>query len=163
MAKKISTPREKALKKNILAGLISGIIGIIAAPVSLILIQMSNEQDSQAFAFVGLALIVVAVTGIVSGGMFLFYESKRIKRSYCENCGEKLDYESDVSWEVVDEVITSTQETATKKARVEFETKCHNCGHEKTFSQKFTTGHVNKEGKVTHTNLNKACRNYFSK
>ncbi len=164
MANKISTPRQKALKKNFIFGLVVLIIGIVAAPAALVLFNIANSPDgTEVLSVLALVCIALAGGGIVGGGYALFFESKRIRRSYCENCGEKLDYETDVAWELRDEVISSTNETAKKEAIVEFETKCHKCGHEKNFTQKFVTGRVDKDGKVTHTNLNKSCRKYFAK
>ena len=85
------------------------------------------------------------------------YDRKRIRRSFCANCGEQYDYDNDVAWECSN-VLTSGSK---QKADVEIECSCSRCGSRRAFVKTFTTGEVDTLGRIKEYNLYNLVRKYF--
>lgn len=143
--KKVLSPREKALKNNLIESLVCFIIGLVLA---IVVLFAPLEEDLQIISLIaGIVAFVFFITSI----MFLVSERPKIKRNYCKNCGEKYDYESDVSWSEISEDNNGKKIVST----VEFECECGNCGEEVSFTKKFTTAEV-----ITSQNGNTSVRRY---
>ena len=137
------TPLEKAIKKEkkriwtarlVTLGL--GIIFCFVAP--------------EIAAFFLLAFLVYMLIGP--------FAIKELKRLFCENCGEKFDYENDVEWEVVEEISEGNSRTAV----VEFTCTCGKCGDTKSFTKKFkVASYDSQKGTWRQQNLNTLCRKHF--
>ena len=153
--KKILNPREKALKKNLIESLVCFIIGLVLA---IVVLFVPLEEDLQ---IISLIAGIVAFVCFVIAIMFLAIDRPKIKRNYCKNCGEKYDYESDVSWSKISEDNDGKKIVAT----VEFECECGNCGEEVSFIKKFTTAEVitsqNGNTSVRHYNLKDLVKKYM--
>ena len=102
---------------------------------------------------------------LISGLLFLIFmivnmsDRKRIRRSYCPHCGEKYDYEEDVSWECTNVVTGDREQTA----ELEICCSCDNCGEETVFTKSFKTASVDSQGRIKEYNLQNEVRKYFVK
>lgn len=160
--KKELNPREKALKRNKKQTLISLLVSVVLTIVSLFVFVMQPDNpngDDMGMLILLLALGLPTLFFWVLTIGLPTYERKRIKRSFCPNCGEKYNYQNDVSWEVSD------VETNDKKqvARVEFECTCHECGHTTEFAEKFVTATIDENGKIRNNNIQDQAKKYFIK
>ncbi len=137
----------KKAKKSIRATRIAFLIFIAA---SIALGFFANE------AFWALALVLVL------GSLFVVSKSKKqLKRSFCSSCHAHYDYEKDVEWQVTNEVVSSTQNSAQRKANVEFICHCPNCGKERIFDEKFVVASVDSKGIVRENNIQSMAKKYF--
>ena len=152
---KILTPLKKALRSNAIGSLVCLVIGAVAAVVALSTDTDENGAVAVIAGFIGLIFILTSLLMITIGRV-------DVKRHYCKYCGEKYDYEADVSWSVVSEDNNGQKIVAT----VEFECDCGNCGEQSIFSKKFTTAQVieNKntgQSSVRHYNLKNMVKKYM--
>lgn len=148
--------------------------------------EFPSEQDKKAYKsakksvrmtrimFVILTVISILLGIYVAAGFFslaLFWifiglfmvgkTKKQFKRSFCSSCHAHYDYEEDIEWAVTDERVTSSQNSASRKANVEFTCHCPNCGKEKTFTEKFVVATVDSNGRVQHNNIQSMAKKYF--
>ena len=142
------TPRKKALMKNTIATIVWFLIGVVVAVIG---VMNADMTDWGGFvAAIGALLIIFALS---SGGQ----TKKRIKRSYCPECGEKYDYNDDVEYVVSEEIEKNTS----IEAVVDFECTCGNCGNSTEFTEKFTIASIDKNGNVVYKNLGTEAKKYF--
>ena len=139
--------KEKALKENTKIVIVMELIGVICLAIGIIF------EDLVFIGVIGLILI--------PAGFFVLSDGKkRINRSFCPYCGEKYDYENDVSWEETERF----DEENKVVANVEFECCCSNCGETQEFSQKFTILSYDKNKNTwKQNNLKTMARKYFWK
>ena len=106
-------------------------------------------------------LYIVSIIAFFSFWWIISGFEKALKRSFCPKCHAHYDYEEDIGWQVVDETVSSYETGANKKANVEFICSCPNCGHEKTFTKKFTVATVTSSGNVKHFDIRTLAKKYF--
>lgn len=118
------------------------------------------ETAGDAVAFVdGLAGVVFffGIAFILISQVMCANDRKRIKRTYCPECGEKYDYDEDIEWEVEDVVTGEKREEAT----IEVECCCGNCENERSFRVKMTTAYFDANGNLKENNLYNQMKKYF--
>lgn len=145
------TPREKALFDNKIGSLIALIIAIVSAILSIVFDKIDGDETGT------LAMIFLWV--FLLGCMFAIFivaDRKRVKRSYCPYCGEKYDYQEDVAWEVSNVTVSNND----KKADVEFQCVCSNCGEETSFTKNFRIAYF-QNGKYVEKNIQTEAKRYF--
>lgn len=139
---------------------------IIAVIVSAIFIGGSFIILGGAFFGICAALISVSVLLFV----WLPGELKRVKRNYCQACGERYDYQTCVEWEVSDIEIKEKrtnpnsdrkQVAGVRVEHVDFNCTCKKCGNVASFTQKYQTGEVYDDGSVKKRNIDSLIKKYF--
>lgn len=145
------TPREKALAENKKYSLILLIVTIVSAILSIVFDKIDGDE-------MGVAAMIFMWVFLVGGLLTIavFADKKRVKRSYCPYCGEKYDYEEDVAWEVSNVTVSNND----KKADVEFQCVCSNCGEETTFTKNFRIAYF-QNGKYVEKNIQAEAKKYF--
>ena len=127
--------------------------------------------------FAVLFLILLPVLGIIwavaSVGIIAYLYStwmQKNKRNFCADCGERIDYEEGVAWEVTEynekEISTnsgSQRKQVVKKriATVEFTCTCSNCGATRVFTQNYDAVLWYDDGTVKRNNIESMAKNYF--
>ena len=149
--------RRAKIKVWIFALIMAMVFSIISAVIAQFL---SNEIAMAFYAICVLCELII----------WLPKELKRVKRCFCRHCGEKYDYNRDVSWDVSDVEIKEKstnpnsqgkQVVGVRYEHVDVECTCANCGEEFCFSQKFKTGVVYDNGHVDAKNIKSIMKNYF--
>ncbi len=144
-------PRENALKKNRIIIVASFAACVVFLCVALCFLQ----SESTIIAFI--LFILGAGAGIF--GVLEFKSRAQIKRIYCENCGEKFNYDRDVQWVKTGDEFGSDK----AKASVDFSCRCSHCDHTQEFTESFVTAQYDKEKNVWRTtDLAPRIRKYFS-
>ena len=141
------SPRQKALRKNLILLLSGTGVGVILAILGLILPGA-----------VGSIILIIGLLCIFTFLVYAFLEIPRIKRNFCTECGEKYDYDEDVSWEMTDEDVTDKRVLDT----VEFTCTCGNCGAERHFYKTFCVASVDDKGKVHRSPLERLVKIYMN-
>ncbi len=149
------TPREKALAENKKITLILGLITIVMIGITCLFSVLESQHESEIASTIYVislfaTFIFIVLTGVVNS------DKKRIKRSYCPYCGEKYDYETDVSWEVTNVTISNND----KKADVDFECECSNCGEETRFTKNFKIAYF-QNGNYVEKDIQVEAKKYF--
>lgn len=138
--------KEVALKKSFWIFLIFMAIGVGC----IIFSEAFGELVLLAF-FLGVTIIIISLIVWLS-------ERTRIKHNFCPDCGQKYNYDTDVSWEI--EVVVNSNNR--EKSEILFECICGNCNKTFEFREKFTTAqYVEKTGTVERYNIKNKARNYF--
>ncbi len=134
------TPREKALSKNKKLIIIISLVAI-------------------AFCVGGIFVPGLILVGLIVALLLTteFYERKKIKRSYCPTCGNKYEYETDVSWDTLSVITKNT----TRESRLRFNCTCSICGNKTEFAQSFTTASIDKNGNLVEYNIYDRAKKYF--
>ena len=145
------TPREKALADNKKYTIIIIIVAIVSAILSIVFDKIDGDEMGVA-AMIFMWVFLLGLGGVV----LILSDKKRIKRSYCPYCGEKYDYEEDVAWEVSNVTVSNND----KKADVEFQCVCSNCGEETTFTKNFRVAYF-QNGKYVEKNIQVEAKRYF--
>lgn len=134
----VKNPKKKAMR----GFLITTIVLLVIIVVSFILLAP-------------LGFLLLAVSVWLWPGEFM-----RIRRVYCNQCGNAFDWQRDVSCQTQNQVQSAKKVTAT----VEFECRCHHCGAEKTFRKVFTIARYSEQDHSWRKeNLSALCRRYFEK
>ena len=122
-------PKEKALMLALII-----FLGMIALGVVCLIIGI---------AIPGLMLFaaIFAITFILGGVYIYFYAKKTIKHSFCPKCEEKYKFDSDISWEEVQEIDSGDKVVSV----VEFKCVCHNCKEKQEFTEKFQVSYYDKK------------------
>ena len=97
-------------------------------------------------------LVIISQIYLIFIVFSLFQEAKDINRRYCKRCSAKYDYNTDISWDVL-------EERANGSVKVEFTCVCPHCGRERTFTRVFYTKH--KDG--IHYRLESLVKKFFRK
>ena len=113
------------------------------------------------------------IVALGSAGLLAFLYSKenqKNKRNFCAECGERIDYERGVAWEVIkNEEKTcptnsgSSGKQAIKKrmSTVQFTCTCISCGNVKEFTQTYETVVWYDDGTIKQNNVETFAKNYF--
>lgn len=144
-------PREKALADNKKFSLVFLIVAIISGILSIVIDKIDGDEMgifAMIFMWIFLLSCLLSIAGVA--------DRKRVKRSYCPYCGEKYDYEEDVAWEVLNVTVSNNN----KKADVEFQCVCSNCGEETAFTKNFTIAYF-QNGKYVEKNIQTEAKKYF--
>lgn len=172
MAKKVRTKSEAKRKNNretflfFLLGVAGVVIGVPLAMAN----HVDVEGGNNLLALIGIALAFFGVFFIFTTPFIWIWERQRIAKAYCPKCGMGYNYGSDVSWEVDETEVdpghgvssSTTSRYIKAKANVEFTCRCHECGHEREYTRKFTTGEYDREtGKLQNYNLEKEIKRIF--
>ena len=145
------TERNRLLKTYKIASL----VGLFMFIAGIVLAAIGAEND--ALVTIGVILIILGFATFVAGRVL----ASQVKKCFCKECGKRYDYDNDISWEVISEETTSNSNGARKTAKVEITCSCSNCGNEKTFNKNVCIATVDRNGKVTHTNLDAELKKYF--
>jgi hypothetical protein len=120
-------------------------------------LNISHDPSS----FTGLIIFLVGLA-IMMVGLVLFVFAVRYKRTHCDKCGKKFDYQTDVSWE--DNGASYQESNDGRTARITNKVHCHcvcsQCGAEKDFNVKVQTGYATQKG-ASVKSVEKAIKEYF--
>ena len=126
---------------------------------------------SAVFAILHIVLgLIVAVVSLICVVFLYFGGLEKNKKTFCTECGAKIDYESGVSWKVIktEEKKVKTDPNKQEKqlclrnvATVEFTSVCGNCGNTKVFTSTFDTAVMYTDRTMEYYNLESSIENYF--
>ena len=148
--------REEAKRKTKASAII---LGSILGVISLLLCIIS--------VFIGLIFAVLTIIAVVAT---LFLGNRKNDKNFCEKCGEKIDYENGVAWEVIEftEKTYTIPENANKDfvvkkrfANVRITCHCTKCGETNEFMKKFDVVDWHLDGSVNQYNLQDLVKGYF--
>ena len=128
---------------------------LILAAVSIVMVLLGAILGETGIGVILLALGLIVLCFSPFG---YFMTIKQAKNGHCKHCGEKYDYDRDVSW--VEEEQISKEESVVSVVR--FSCHCANCGNVKEFTAKLTIASYNKQKNTwSRHNLENLCRKYF--
>lgn len=143
-------PREKALRTNRIISIIEIAIGAVLLGIVAIFGLKMSEVVVVLIGFVGVTLFIA---GILWGTMI----KAQVKRCYCKNCGEKYNYQNDISWEVTDQIETDKDVTDV----VDFTCVCAHCGEVLHFTKKFKIAFYDNKGNLHKRDIRVLASNFF--
>ena len=113
-------------------------------------------------SIIGLILndqLLAIITGVI--GIFIIcimsWDFLRHRVIFCKDCGHKFNYETEVGYDLRDEVVHDKKRVAT----VDFECKCSKCGSTREFFRRFETAYIDDKGRVHHRNLRNEIKSLF--
>ena len=144
------TPLEQAIIKVKKTALIVAAVSIVLIIVGFILTEFELEIGLVPFVLGFIVLIAIAIgTPMVI---------KQTKNGHCKNCGEKYEYDRDVSWVEEEEI----RKEGAVVSVVRFTCHCDNCDDIREFTKKFTVASYNQQkNSWSYSNLENLCRKYF--
>ena len=151
------TERAQKLKKTKNQTLIGLLIGLIGIGLFVIAFAIGGGTVAD-------VLSVAAAAGTVVG--FIMFgigisNTAMAKRSYCAKCGEKFDYENDISWEEIGDRTETSANHGKVISIVEINCSCSNCDNNVTLRRNFTVATIDSKGNIRRNNLNVLLRKYF--
>ena len=115
---KIKTPKQQAKQKSWI-----GFFVILAIAVALGIAGLVLKEQMELVHYL---LWVAAVVVLIADFVYIIKRIKKVNRSFCSRCGEKLDYDHfDTDFRLVKDIATDTK----KGAVVDIAIECENCGH----------------------------------
>lgn len=137
-------------KKFLLGTFFVFLFAIACAIVAVCMLLLFSEVYTYIIAAVA---AICAIAGFLTGWDHL----KLSRQIFCKACGQRLDFDTDVDYDIADVIETDKSVVDV----VEFHTECSNCGHEHDFSKKFTVGTVDKNGNSHYKDVDTLIKKMF--
>lgn len=103
--------------------------------------------------------IIAGVAAFIAIPCFMVtFDSLKLSRQiFCKKCGQRLNLDTDVDYSIVsvDETKSGVYDD------VDFDTCCHECGHEHSFHKKFKVASIDNNGNLHHKDIDTLIKNMF--